>query len=262
MIRVTNRLAVFALSVVLVGAALAGASRAGGSDTLQLSSIFLKAQASNALTACPSGTPATSNCWSIDSAGVIRGLGNVTESGLLIVDDVHTTCEKWHATPALTVAGKGTIQLALLGPPCISDPNGNGVSGASMTLTVTGGTGSYASASGSGTDVTDDASGIGLNGSDTLSGNITAPNTTFDLTPPVITVKAKQTVRAPKGAKRVRVRYTATAQDAVDGSVPVKCRPRSGRFFKAGRTRVTCTATDSSANAATKRFTVTVKRRR
>lgn len=261
MIRVTNRLVVLALSVVLVGAALAGASRAGGGDTLQLSSVFLNGQA-NAVTACPSGTPAASNCWSIDSAGVIRGLGNVTESGLLIVDNVHTTCEKWHATPVLTVAGKGTIRLSLQVPSCISDPNGNGVSGASMALTVTGGTGPYASASGSGTDVTDDASGIGLNGSDTLSGNITAPSTTFDLTPPVITVKAKKTVRAPKGAKRVRVRYTASAQDAVDGPVPVKCAPKSGRKFKVGRTRVTCTATDSSANTATKKFTVTVKRRR
>jgi HYR domain len=261
MIRATNRLVVLALGVVLVGAALAGASRAGGSATLQVSSVFLKGQAPNSLTTCPSGTPATSNCWSIDSSGVIRGLGNVTESGSLIVDDVHTTCEKWHATPVLTVAGKGTIQLSLQGPPCISDPNGNGVSGASMKLTVTGGTGPYANASGSGTDVTDDASGIGLNGSDTLSASIIAPNTTFDLTPPVITVQAKKTVRAPKAAKRVRVRYTASAQDAVDGPVSVECAPKSGRKFKLGRTRVTCKATDSSANTATKKFTVTVKRR-
>jgi HYR domain len=262
MMRLTNRVVVLALGVALVAASAAAASRADESNTLQLSSVFLKGQQANTIVDCPQGTPASSNCWSIDSAGAVRGLGSVTESGVLIVDDVHTTCEKWHATPVLTVAGKGTIQLSLQGPSCISDPNGNGVSGASMTLTLTGGTGPYANASGSGTDVTDDASGIGLNGSDTLSGSITAPNTTFDLTPPVISVKVKKTIRAPKRAKRVRVSYAASAVDGVDGTVPVKCMPKSGSKFRVGRTHVTCKATDSSANTATKRFTVTVKRRR
>jgi hypothetical protein len=262
MIRVAYRIAVLAAGIALAAAALAAAGRAGGSDTLQLSDAYLNGQTQNGLVTCPQGTPETSNCWSIGSAGAVRGLGDVTETGVLIVDDVHTTCEKWHATPVLTVAGKGTIQLSLQGPTCISDPNGNGVSGASLTLTVTGGTGAYASASGEGTDVTNDASGLGLHGSDTLSGTLTAPATTFDLTPPVISVKVKKTVRAPKGAKRVRVRYTATALDAVDGAVPVKCTPRSGSRFKIGRTRVKCTATDSSANTATKKFTITVRRRR
>jgi hypothetical protein len=262
MMRITNRVVVLALGIGLVAAASAAASRAAGSDTLQLSSAFLKGQSPNALITCPSGAPANSQCWSIDSAGVVQGLGSVAESGVLIVDDVHTTCEKWHGTPVLTAAGKGTIQLSLQGPPCISDPNGNGASGVSMTLTVTGGTGPYANASGTGTDVTDDASGIGLSGSDTLSGTITAPNTTFDLTPPVISVKVKKAIRAPKRAKRIRVHYAASALDAVDGAVLVKCTPKSGSKFKVGRTHVTCKATDSSANTATKRFTVAVKRRR
>jgi hypothetical protein len=260
MIRVTNRLVVLTFGIALMVAAPA-ASSAGGGDTLHLASAFLKGQSPNALVTCPSSAPAGANCWSIGSTGPIRGLGNVTESGVLIVQDIHTTCEKWQAAPVLTVAGKGTIQLSLKGPPCISDPVGTGVSGASLTLTVTGGTGPYAGASGSGTDVTDDASGLGLHGSDTLSGDITAPSTTFDLTAPVISVKATKTAGAPKGVRHVRVRYTASAQDAVDGSVPLKCGPKSGSEFKVGRTRVTCTATDSSANTAAKKFTVTVKRR-
>jgi hypothetical protein len=45
-------------------------------------------------------------------------------------------------------------------------------------------------------------------------------------------------VRAPKRAKRVRVRYSVTAQDAVDGSLPAVCTPRSGTFFRVGRTKV------------------------
>ncbi len=259
MIRVRNRLVVLALVVC----ALPAASAAGGSDTLQWSSVVLKGQAANALVGCPPGVPATANCWSINSSGTIRGLGDVTESGVLVVQDPHTTCEKWQATPVLTAVGGGTIQLSLQGPPCISDPNGSGVAGAPLAFTVVGGTGRYAGASGSGTDATDDASGIGRNGSDTLTGTLTAPNATFDLTPPEISVQAKKIVRAPKGKKRVRVNYTAGAQDAVDGPVPVQCKPKSGSFFKVGgRTRVTCTATDSSANTANKQFTVAVEPRR
>jgi hypothetical protein len=58
----------------------------------------------------------------------------------------------------------------------------------------------------------------------------------------------------------VRVIYKVTASDAVDGSVPVSCQPRSGSRFKIGRTFVKCSATDTSANAETESFSVKVKR--
>ena len=70
-----------------------------------------------------------------------------------------------------------------------------------------------------------------------------------------------KTVRAPRGAKRVRVTYKVTARDDVD-AVPVSCRPRSGSRFRIGRTVVKCTATDGSGNTATAKFTITVKPRR
>jgi hypothetical protein len=75
--------------------------------------------------------------------------------------------------------------------------------------------------------------------------------------PPVI-FKA---VRVAKTVKRIRVRYTVAADDAVDGSVPVSCKPRPGSFFRLGRTHVACTATDTSGNTAKTSFSVTVKRR-
>ena len=71
---------------------------------------------------------------------------------------------------------------------------------------------------------------------------------------------ASKTVRTTKGAKRMRVRYAAKAQDAVHGGVPVVCAPRSGSFFQLGRTKVTCSAVDSSGNSAHAAFTITVKR--
>ena len=52
-----------------------------------------------------------------------------------------------------------------------------------------------------------------------------------------------------------------TAQDAVDGSVPAICTPRSGRAFTVGKTKVACSAVDSSGNTAKTTFTVTVKPR-
>ena len=68
-----------------------------------------------------------------------------------------------------------------------------------------------------------------------------------------------KTVRASAGAKRVRVTYSVTARDAVDGVVAAPCDPRSRSFFKRGRTAVTCRASDKSANTASARFVVTVR---
>jgi hypothetical protein len=69
-------------------------------------------------------------------------------------------------------------------------------------------------------------------------------------------------VRAPRKAKSERVRFQVTDADAVDGPVPVRCRPSSGSRFRTGRNAVRCSATDADEDTATARFTVTVKRRR
>ncbi|MFF5565176.1 VWA domain-containing protein [Streptomyces sp. NPDC012623] len=66
---------------------------------------------------------------------------------------------------------------------------------------------------------------------------------------PVVTVD-NRTVRTrdPDG---VRVEYTAGAEDAVDGPLPVTCSPASGSLFPVGRTEIICTATDSGGNTGT-----------
>lgn len=130
------------------------------------------------------------------------------------------------------------------------------------TYRVAGGTGAYAGASGNGTLSHRVAITLsGAAGTDVYDGTVAVPGLEFDLSAPVITAAGK-TVRARRGAKRVRVVFRASARDDVDGTVPVSCSPRSGSFFKLGRTRVTCTATDTSANTANARFAVTVKRTR
>ncbi|MFJ6012037.1 VWA domain-containing protein [Streptomyces sp. NPDC092952] len=70
-----------------------------------------------------------------------------------------------------------------------------------------------------------------------------------DIAAPVVTVD-DLTVRAEdKGGAHVT--YTATAEDATDGALPVTCEPASGSLFPVGVTTVTCTATDSAGNTGT-----------
>jgi hypothetical protein len=80
---------------------------------------------------------------------------------------------------------------------------------------------------------------------------------TPDTTPPAIVVPAPIAVEAtgPGGAA---VAYTASATDNV-AVASFGCVPASGATFPLGTTTVTCTATDTSGNAATATFAVTVR---
>ena len=52
--------------------------------------------------------------------------------------------------------------------------------------------------------------------------------------------------------------FTVSATDNIDANPELTCEPASGSTFPVGETTVTCTATDSSGNTATARFSVTV----
>ena len=127
-------------------------------------------------------------------------------------------------------------------------------------FTITGGTGTYQGASGSG-KVGERALGGG-GGEETWTGTLVVPGLEFDVTPPTLSGATSKTVRAPRGAKRVRVTYKVTASDNADSQVPVTCNPRSGSRFPIGRTIVRCSATDSSGNTANAAFRITVRRSR
>src|SRR5205085_9983426 len=80
-----------------------------------------------------------------------------------------------------------------------------------------------------------------------------------DDTPPVITgMPADRTVEANGPNGSVVNFSTPTANDALDGPVPVTCSPAPGANFPLGATTVTCSATDTHGNTATGSFTVTV----
>ena len=160
-------------------------------------------------------------------------------------------------TGRLVVVGKGEIHFALAeGARCVDQEP---IRNEPQDFTITGGTGTYQGASGSGT--VERALSAGR-GTETWRGTLIVPGVEFDVTPPTLGGARSKTVRAPKGAKRVRVTYRPSARDDVYGVVPASCSPRSGSRFPIGRTVVTCVASDTGGNVATAKFLITVKKGR
>ena len=258
-------LAIVAALVTVVG--VASAAQLRGSDTATLKASFATEYS---WVSCV-GVPTAHHCVPTTGAALVPGLGSVTAEYVYTVfappgekcDSVGKSWPFTTSTNVLTVAGKGEIHLALKNAAVMDSAGCSAPSGGPNTFplsfTVTGGTGKFAGASGSGT--LEKTWGSSLpKGKDVITGAITAPGLTFDLAAPTISGAAAKTVVARKGAKRVRVVTTVTAKDAVDGPVATSCYPRSGSLVPLGRTPVPCTATDSSANTARAQFTITVKR--
>lgn len=244
--------------VYLGALATALALVAGASGTSQSTgTLQLNAKLSakwHLLPACPAGQPSSVSCYTFEGQAAMRGLGAVTERYGKTFDGA---CTKSLPEFMLIVAGKGDLTGTMTGPTCHTVPP----IVVNLDIVITGGTGAYAGASGSihiTSAIFERAAGVGVS-TDTYTGSLSVPGLEFDVTAPVLSGARSKTVRAPKGAKRARVRYLVSAQDAVDGAEHAACKPSSGAGFKVGRTRVTCAATDSSANTATASFTITVK---
>jgi len=269
-----------AAAVLLIPAS--GQATGGSGHTLALARATLLGNWDPNGTGCPAWAAPGASCFPVTTHGAVPGLGTVRESYVNVVENPDTTCELWSSRPVLRIPGKGTIDLSVQTPlgGCV-DETASGPVFARLVFTVTGGQGLYANGSGSGGFATclipdgyevdfycpsgttkPQDRGPDIPFSDTLTGSLIAPNTTFDTTPPTIRGAVAKTVRAAIGKRRVRVRFTVTARDNVDGTVAAHCKPHSGSRFKLGRTKVVCSATDSSANKATARFTVTVRKHR
>ena len=276
------------IGVVLVGLALVVAAIAAAPATPEppLAAGSLDLHATFGLITdpapCPAGvSPATTECRTRIGPGLVRGLGFVTVRYDWPLGLGPPTCPKDYAkllatTGRLVVAGKGEITFAIAeGARCLWFPAGPepdpgpipSVTGLQprnepQELTVTGGTGAFAAASG--TAMLEQRwfnwARIPDVGGETWTGTLDVPGLAFDVTPPMLSGAKAKTVRLRTGAKSVRTRFKVTATDDVDGLIPVSCIPRSGSRFHVGRTAVSCDATDSSGNAATAEFTVTVKR--
>jgi HYR domain len=257
-------IAALVLSVTLTLATGVGASTQA-TGTLELNAEFDASYAFGPNN-CPPEAPATAiECIRFIGGATIRGLGEVTSTYVKYFDTAACPEVTQFKTAVLEVEGRGAINVSMPWPRC--GPTAPAVV-EPMDGSITGGSGQFARASGSlQFRSVVDAARAGAQGptgrsTDTWSGMLVVPGHEFDLTPPVLNGAVSKTARAPRGAKRARVRYRVTARDDVDPSVAVECEPRSGSLFRVGRTTVRCLAVDSSANQTTARFTIVVKRRR
>ena len=265
-----NRAVVALLLIVTFGGASLATEASGHGVAVGSLALQLDIDLSNPETPCPSGTPTAFQCFARTGSAVVPGLGSVQEAHNYVLENGPAGCvpspgakavRLVPSTVVLTVAGKGSVDFSTSGTGCLSL---DGTLIAKETFTITSGSGAYAGASGSGTVETHfNPPGTGtFRGADIWAGTLTVPGYAFDLTPPTIKGAKNRTVRVPHRAKRARIHYSVTAEDDADSNVPVTCRPRSGSRFRVGRTRVTCSAMDTSANRGTATFTVTVRRRR
>jgi HYR domain len=220
-------------------------------------------------TPCPAGLPIAFQCFARAGTAVVPGLGTVQESYNYVLENAPPGCVAARGadcvrlvptTVRLTVAGKGEFDLSTSGTDCLSR---SGSLTATESFTITSGSGAYAGASGGGTVKTTSYGPVSnFSGLDTWTGTLFVAGYEFDLAAPNIKGANDKRVLVARRARHARVTYTVTAQDDVDGVVPVTCLPRSGALFDLGRTRVACSATDTSGNASKATFTVTVSRSR
>jgi len=255
------------VAVVAGPASLAGitASPVAGS-TVATGTLEMKASLNFTSDSTCTLVGTATHCSSRHVGGSFPGLGRVSASYDYEMDLGSGACAS-HLGKALSypirleVAGKGAIDVVTTEAACTDVVS---VRTQTQAFTVAGGTGIYAGASGSGTlQRTLEASLADIaNGVETWKGTLTVPGLKFDLVKPTFVGAKSRTVLAPRHAKRVRVKFVVTATDAVDGPVPVKCRPRSGTRFRIGRNRVHCSATDTSANTATASFEISVRQHR
>ena len=248
----------------------AALGRESAADSLALNATFGFGYVLGVGLCTPDVAATTDDCILFKGQADVPGLGRVSEIYAKSFDE--TICPNQvtsFSKAVFDVAGKGQIEVTMDSWPACGDPAATSATGITVTLhgRITRGTGSFAGASGN-LSVTNHvnppncgAGGCRGGGTDVWSGTLNVPGYEFDLTPPILSGAAAKTVRAARKAKFARVRYSVKAHDDADGSVPVKCKPASGSRFKVGSTKVSCSATDSSANASAATFTVTVKRR-
>jgi HYR domain len=257
------------VGVAVALALVAAAGRATAPDTATASPTFiagnLSLQGRLRLTStgvtCPPEAPSGAiECRARTGSGSIPGLGGVSETYLWSYGAGSPPCPATLVKPLATagrlvVVGKGEFNFAFAqGARCVDvDP----VRNEPQNFTITGGSGSYQGASGSGNVQPAVSGGVGF---ERWTGTIVVPGLEFDVTPPTLSGATSKTVRAPRGAQRVRVTYEVTASDNADAQVPVICEPRSGSRFPIGRTVVGCSATDSNANTASTSFRITVRK--
>jgi HYR domain len=243
-------IAIFVTAVMLVGSAAAPGSVQDGPTLVFDVSIVSKFVE----TTCPPGSSVGTECFQYSAGKIVPGLGRTSLAWNETIDRTGS-CGVWKVLDGSWITPKGTIPFSGTSEGC---PSVNEGTGATVQITFAPGS---SGASGTATAKFGRANVSAVKTEPVRwSGTLAIPNVTFDTTPPQIAHVANKVVKIHRG-HRGRAFYKVAATDAVDGLLKAKCRPRSGSFFPIGRTRVRCSATDTSGNTATTSFLVIIKRR-
>jgi len=261
----TSALTAAAQFVIAATAALAVTTAAGATaaDTLNLNaSLALSWQFNEP---CPPGVPNRGQgCDHATGTVRIRGLGTTAGEEYMSFDPA-TVRRDGGGAATFTVGSRGTISFSFSG------------NFRTATYTVTGGTGAFAGASGTGTINGVDLELGGPNVAQSWSGTLNAPATHFDTTPPQLSIGKAKVKRA--GAHRYRIKIPFRASDDSGGpidyelvvrggtkvvkasgsgasaiGVSVATRPKTRRLLGA------LTVYDASANPATRSFRIRLPR--
>ena len=241
--------AIFVTAVMLVGSAAAPGSVRDGPTLVFHVSIVSKFVERT----CAPGSSVGTECFHYNAGKIVPGLGRTSLAWDETIDRTGS-CGIWKVLHGSWITPEGTIPFSGTSEGC---PSINEGTGATVKIMFAPG-----SASGTATAKFGQANVSAIKTEPVRwSGTLAIPNVTFDTTPPKIAHVAAKVVKIHRG-HRARAFYKVAATDAIDGLLKAKCRPRSGSFFPIGRTRVTCSATDTSGNTATTSFHVIIERRR
>lgn len=100
---------------------------------------------------CPPGTPASAVCFSQTGTGTATHFGKVTKASLTVNTFISPSCATFVEYTTFTAADGSTMTLVQTGTGCFTSPT---TASANATYTVTGGTGRFSGATGSGTATT------------------------------------------------------------------------------------------------------------
>ena len=190
------------------------------------------------------GTPAPNSA----SVGFVVNVRDVTPPSFDVSADPGSPFLPSNPAEATSAAGAQVFYSS----PAATDSNGG-------LVTVTCGSGSLVSGSTFPIGTTD----INCVATDD-SGVSTAPTNLFDITvadraAPSITIDGAPTAAVEGNVLGgAAVTFTASASDAVSGTLLASCSVASGSVFAVGITTVTCTATDAASNTGSSSFAVTV----
>ena len=124
--------------------------------------------------ACPTGTPTSAVCVAQTGTGTATLLGRMTKESLVVLTFVSPTCVTFIEYTTFRAANGDTITAVQRGTACFTTPT---TVSASAAYTVTGGTGRFSGATGSGTstaNLTTVAPGV-MVGPATYAGVLSSP---------------------------------------------------------------------------------------